>query len=422
MNPVLLEILKSPWLIHAEDPDVYSAMLLSLLNGNGIEEKDFSKEREQNRIYAIDPSEPSAKVPVSTSSPQTLSVGVIPIRGEIFKYDKMCGPRGTLSIMEDFRSLENNPKIASILLVIDSPGGQVSGTGMLSQMVAQSSKPVVAFIEGLAASAAYWIASGATRIIASSDIDQVGSIGTMAQLVDLTGKLEKEGVKIHRIYATKSLDKNKDLELILKGEYAEFRKKHLDVINERFHRDILANRPGIAPDAMTGKVFFAKDAISMDLIDEIGSFGHALQVALTAEPKSKIYTSSNHEPMNIKMTKGWQAIASFFGFSENVEEKEITSEMMGQINDKLVDMESKISTLSIELADLKAANVQLSEDLAAVTAERDQALQDRQAALDEVATLKQEDGAAQTTAVKPADSFENPDPSDNYAHNKLADR
>jgi len=48
----------------------------------------------------------------------------------------------------------------------------------------------VAYIEGMAASAAYWIISGASKIIASSDLDRIGSIGTMLMVEDLQPSLE----------------------------------------------------------------------------------------------------------------------------------------------------------------------------------------------------------------------------------------
>jgi protease-4 len=65
-----------------------------------------------------------------------------------------------------------------ILLHVNSPGGAATGNVETSRMVAGSGLPTVAWVDELAASAAYAIASGATLIVASPSA-QVGSIGTI---------------------------------------------------------------------------------------------------------------------------------------------------------------------------------------------------------------------------------------------------
>ena len=87
-------------------------------------------------------------------------------------------------------------------MVVDSPGGQVTGTDLLAEAIKNSATPIVAYIEGMAASAAYWIISGASKIVASSDLDRIGSIGTMLMVEDLKPFFEAQGVKFHEVYAS----------------------------------------------------------------------------------------------------------------------------------------------------------------------------------------------------------------------------
>ncbi len=80
----------------------------------------------------------------------------------------------------------SNPNIAAIVLQIDSPGGEVSGTQQLADVIKSVQKPVVAFVDGMMASAALWIGSAADEIIASTPQDIIGSIGTMMSFGDMT--------------------------------------------------------------------------------------------------------------------------------------------------------------------------------------------------------------------------------------------
>jgi len=72
--------------------------------------------------------------------------------------------------------------LQAIVLAVDSPGGEVAGANELAQLDrdAAEQKPVVAFVGGLAASAAYWLIAGATEIVAS-ETAILGSIGRRAQ-------------------------------------------------------------------------------------------------------------------------------------------------------------------------------------------------------------------------------------------------
>jgi len=148
------------------------------------------------------------------------------------------------------------------------PGRGQSGrpghyTDLLSETIKSCATPVVAFIEGMAASAAYWIISGATKIIASSDLDRIGSIGTMLLVEDLQPYFESQGVKFHEVYATLSVDKNKDLNQVLDGNYKPYQQNVLDVINAKFLSTIRANRSGVEDGTLSGKIYFAPEAIAL---------------------------------------------------------------------------------------------------------------------------------------------------------------
>ena len=86
-------------------------------------------------------------------------------------------------------------QVKGILLQIDSPGGTVGGLPELADEIARAGKikPVTAIADGLAASAAYWLGSQATRFVATPS-GELGSIGVFLLHVDASRGIDAEGL------------------------------------------------------------------------------------------------------------------------------------------------------------------------------------------------------------------------------------
>ncbi len=404
MNPILAEILSGAWLISKERSTAYASILLSMLKGESFSDVDSAIARERNRSYVIGAvgDQPQRFGFADTNIPEG-SVAIIPIRSEILKYDQPCGPRGSQSILSDVKSADQNPNINSIVLVVDSPGGQVTGTDLLAEAICNSATPVVAYIEGMAASAAYWIISGASKIIASSDLDRIGSIGTMLMVEDLQPALEAQGVKFHEIYASLSVDKNADLNQVLDGKYESYQKNVLDVINSKFLSSIKTNRPAVDDSTLTGKMYFAPEAIALGLVDEIGSLEYAISVATVLAPVNTILSieTQTNNPNIMKIKETWKTIQSFFKIDPlALDSQELTDDRVQQIND--------------QLGSVTLQNEQLKEQLAAEKFAF-------QMTLAELEALKQQDAATEIVAAKDADKIESIADEPVYAHDKIAD-
>lgn len=89
----------------------------------------------------------------------------------------------------------------SVLMVIDSPGGDVAGLSeavdRMRRAKAASTKNVVVYVDEMAASAAYWIAAGVADEIVVPSSGRVGSIGCIGAFVDESGAWKREGVEWH---------------------------------------------------------------------------------------------------------------------------------------------------------------------------------------------------------------------------------
>jgi ClpP class serine protease len=110
---------------------------------------------------------------------------VVPLVGAIYPRSNMVsassGGTSLDSVMRDYRVADSSTDVQRIALLVDSPGGVVSGLGEAAEVLRASSKPMTAFVTGQAASAAYWLAAQASEIVMDRAA-MVGSIGIVASM------------------------------------------------------------------------------------------------------------------------------------------------------------------------------------------------------------------------------------------------
>ena len=133
-------------------------------------------------------------------------IAILPIVGSLVNRGAWIGASSGLvsyeGIAAQLREAEADPDVRAVLLDIDSPGGEATGMFAAAKLVSavNKTKPVVAFVNDVAASAAYGIASAASEIIVSPT-SMVGSIGVVLTHLDRSGELEDRGVKPTLIHA-----------------------------------------------------------------------------------------------------------------------------------------------------------------------------------------------------------------------------
>ncbi len=162
------------------------------------------------------------------------------------------------------------PDVTGIALDIDSPGGYVAGVDAVAQAIAESPKPVNAYVGDMATSAAYWLASQADTITAMSPVSRIGSIGVAVEEYDYDGAYEREGIA-HRVYtSTDAPDKRPDTKT------PEGRAKvvsDLDSIHAVFVRRVAEGRgvstAKVSKDFGRGGVMTAEAAMAAGMIDAV---------------------------------------------------------------------------------------------------------------------------------------------------------
>lgn len=142
------------------------------------------------------------------------STGVIFIDGPIIPradfFSNVSGVTSLEQIACDFRAMVSDPVVTDIVLAIDSPGGNIVGVSEFAQMVNSCPKPTTAYVYGMAASAAYWIAA-ACHTVVGVDTAEFGSIGVVMTYQDTSKADAARGVENVEIVSSQSPYKRPDL-------------------------------------------------------------------------------------------------------------------------------------------------------------------------------------------------------------------
>jgi protease IV len=204
-------------------------------------------------------------------------IQVVDIEGELFD---------SRLIIDQLKRYEDSDSIKAILLNIDSPGGGVAVAQELytevKRLREKKGKTIVAYFSSTGASGAYYVACGATKIIANPG-SIVGSIGVIAQFINYQdlmtwAKLKDVVFKTGEFKDTGSptralTDREKTyFQGLIDDMYVQF----LEAVASGRNMDIPAVRA-----LADGRVFTGRDAKEKKLIDEIGNFQDA--VDLTAK-------------------------------------------------------------------------------------------------------------------------------------------
>lgn len=205
-------------------------------------------------------------------------VAVIPLRGVMLAdvpwYYEACGVQATSThvLASAVADAGRDPAVAAIVLDVDSPGGAATGVAEAGAMVAQAArqKPVVALVSGWCCSAAYWVASQASTVVADPEAI-VGSIGVYIAIEDISDLAEAVGVRIVHLRS----GPNKGLPypgLPVTDDQTRPYQQIVDDLAERFVGAVADGR-GLSPDLAavlaTGESWTAPRAQSLSLVDDI---------------------------------------------------------------------------------------------------------------------------------------------------------
>jgi len=210
--------------------------------------------------------------------------GVIPIAGVIGKslspLEKMTGAVDVSDIADTIDEYCMNPQVTRIAFQVSSPGGTVTGVEELANKVRNIAKPTMSYTDTEMASAAYWVAAAADKVVASPS-STVGSVGVYMVVADYSEAAKAEGIKMIVIKA----GQHKAIG-VPGAEVTDAHQAHLqegvDEIHADFKAAVLQTRKLVKAEDMEGQVFSGKQAAQRGLVTGLAdSFNEA--VAMWAE-------------------------------------------------------------------------------------------------------------------------------------------
>jgi ClpP class serine protease len=286
------------WAIHPEaleqifkvlNRDFDPELLTQSMHGKAELKKYLDENGLYNGFSAIEalPGEP---LPGAKLSKMRDGVAIIPLIGPIFPranlFTEWSGGKSISQLSLDFNAALRSDQIHTILFNVDSPGGEITGVSEFAQMIFEAGcgrggkKKIIAYVSGMAASAAYWISSGADEIVIGTTAE-LGSIGVVAGFVDRAKQDEKYGVQRIEVVSSQSPKKRSrpttdegraeiqrvvdDLADVFIGEVAKMRKTEVETVLSKFGR---------------GGLIIGENAVKAGMADRISSLESTIQMAI----------------------------------------------------------------------------------------------------------------------------------------------
>lgn len=197
------------------------------------------------------------------------------------RIDRIFGFGGTgyKEIIASVAQIENNAQIKNVVLLMNTPGGNMVGldNAWKSLFTLRKDKNIVAINDGFLFSAGYYLASAAHEIHSTSATNEIGSIGVMVAGLDFSKMMEKDGVKKVVIVSKNAPDKNLNIgdekaQKILQERVDTFEQFFLKRISEGrgLKTDFIAKNFGrggllISKNPQEGE----PDALSVKMIDKV---------------------------------------------------------------------------------------------------------------------------------------------------------
>jgi serine protease SohB len=195
------------------------------------------------------------------------------------------------------------PRARAVALLINSPGGSAAQSHLvfqrIRQLAAEKERPVVAFVEDVAASGGYMIACAADEIVADPS-SIVGSIGVIGASFGFAKLIDKIGIE-RRIYTSGTnkamldpfLPENPDHVARLKAIQEDIHATFINLVKSRRG----AKLTGPEQDLFSGEYWAAHKSMEYGLIDRIGDlrstlrerYGDKVETPLVA-PKSSFFS------------------------------------------------------------------------------------------------------------------------------------
>lgn len=229
---------------------------------------------------------------------------------------------GDPKVAEVFERVGKSRSVSGVVVAVNSPGGTTTGAEELFRNIRRlaEKKPVVAFVDGTAASGGYIAALAADRIVAR-ETSLVGSVGVILQYPQFSELLDKIGVDVEEVKSSPLKAEPSGF----KPTSPEARAALQQVVNDTYEwfKGLVAARRNYGPDELAtvadGRVFNGRQALALKLVDELGGEREAIAWLEREKGVEKDLPVREWEPRGDRDFSlfAWAALgADLFGFDD----------------------------------------------------------------------------------------------------------
>lgn len=262
----LIDVLTSPWAIQPEKLREIQAVYSAHFRGEKIDIEAI--EARLGRPLANEQQDYEVR---------DGGVAVLPISGVISNkanmFTRVSGGASAQLLQQQVESMRADPSVRSVVLDLDTPGGNVLGIPALADSIRAlaAEKPTVACCTGTMASAGYWVGSAANAVYISGLTDYVGSIGVVATHAYDPRNASKQTTEITAGKYKRMGSENAPLSV----EGKAYIQSQVDEIYRVFVETVAQNRKVSAEQVLEhmadGRIFVGQQAIDAGLVDGVAT-------------------------------------------------------------------------------------------------------------------------------------------------------
>jgi signal peptide peptidase SppA len=298
-------VLNRPLLITRDKAQVVLSVLSSRIGVNTPEASRFEgedePERDEHGNVVTRVNGWGEQVPKMKPYKVKNGVGIITITGSLVNRGAWIGAHSGLTSYEgighQIKTATEDSSLHAVILDLNSPGGEAVGAFETAALVRQLSvkKRTVAIVNGMAASAAYAIASGASEIV-TTETGVSGSIGVVLLHADFSRQLDREGITPTLIHAGAHKVDGNPFEP-LSADVREGLQEEVNAFYDAFLTTVANGRgnrlTAAAARKTEARIFIGKAAVDAGTADRVGSFESVLAELSRVTPKGGRSTSQD---------------------------------------------------------------------------------------------------------------------------------
>jgi protease-4 len=243
------------------------------------------------------------------------AVAIVRVEGAITSSDssEFTGAATSGVVIADLEAAAEDDSVKAVVLRVDSPGGTVTGSSQIYEVIRDYEKPVVVSMAGLAASGGYQISAPADYIFARPDTF-TGSIGVILTLFNAEKLIDEIGLDVILFTSGPNKSMGSTWEDITPEQQQIF-EALIDESYEEFVK-IVADGRGMGMETVReladGRIYSGRQAVDNGLVDELGNLDDAIAKAaalggISGEPRIVEY---EHLPGLSQLLLGASSLAS----------------------------------------------------------------------------------------------------------------